>query len=63
MTKKEIKKIAKELARLEKILLVAEGDEKYRAEMAIMTLTSKVDDIEDMMAIDDLVMALLDEKN
>lgn len=63
MTKKEIKKIAKELARLEKILRVAEGDEKYRAEMAIMTLTSKVDDVEDMMAIDDLVMALLDEKN
>lgn len=63
MTKKEIKKIAKELARLEKILRVAEGDEKYRTEMAIMTLTSKVDDVEDMMAIDDLVMALLDEEN
>ena len=46
MTKKEIKKAAKEIARLERILRTADGDEKYKAEMAIMTLTNKVEDIE-----------------
>ena len=63
MTKKEIKKVAKEIARLERILRTTDGDEKYKAEMAIMTLTNKVEDIEDMMAIDELVMEYLSEEN
>lgn len=63
MTKKEIKKVAKELAKLEQTLRTSEGDDRYRAEMAIMTLTSKVEDMEDMMAIDELVMQLLEQEN
>lgn len=63
MTKKEIKKIAKELAKLERTLRNSEGDERYRAEMAIMVLTSKVEDMDDMMAIDELVMELLEQEN
>ena len=63
MTKKEIKKIAKELAKLERIIRETNGDERYKAEMAIMTLTSKVKDMEDMMMIDELVMEFLDQEN
>lgn len=63
MTKKEIKKIAKELAKLERVIRETDGDERYKAEMAIMVLTSKVEDMEDMMAIDELVMELLEQEN
>ena len=64
MTKKEIKKVAKELVKLEKIIQSTEdNDARYRAEMAVMTLTSKVEDMEDMMAIDELVMELLEQEN
>lgn len=63
MTKKEIKKIAKELAKLERIIRETNGDERYKAEMAIMTLTSKVEDMEDMMMIDELVMEFLEQEN
>lgn len=63
MTKKEIKKVAKELAKLERIIREANGDERYKAEMAIMTLTSKVEDMEDMMIIDELVMKFLEQEN
>lgn len=64
MIKKEIKKIAKELVKLEKIIRSTEdNDAKYRAEMAVMTLTSKVEDMEDMMAIDELVMTLLEQES
>lgn len=63
MTKKEIKKVAKELAKLERIIRDTDGDERYKAEMAIMTLTSKVEDMEDMMMIDELVMEFLEQEN
>lgn len=63
MTKKEIKKVAKELAKLERIIRETNGDERYKAEMAIMTLTSKVEDMEDMMMIDELVMEFLEQEN
>lgn len=63
MTKKEIKKVAKELARLERVLRNSEGDDRYEAEKAIMNLTNKVESMEDMMAIDELVMELLEQEN
>lgn len=63
MTKKEIKKVAKELAKLERIIRETDGDERYKAEMAIMTLTSKVEDMEDMIMIDELVMEFLEQEN
>lgn len=63
MTKKEIKKIAKELAALEYQAQHSEGELRYQTEKAIMTLTNKVTDIEDMVLIDDMVMKILEQKS
>lgn len=61
MTKKEIKKIAKELARLEKILKETTDSEiRYKAEQEVITLTNKIEDFEDMVIIDELVMEYLE---
>ena len=61
MTKKEIKKIAKELARLEKILKeTTDSEVRYKAEQEIITLTNKIEDFEDMVIIDELVMEYLE---
>jgi hypothetical protein len=63
MTKKEFKKLAKELARLERIVKTTEDTEaRYRAEQEIMTLTNKVEDLEDMVMIDEMVMTLLEQE-
>lgn len=63
MTKKELKKLAKELARLERIVKTTEDSEaRYRAEQEIMTLTNKVEDLEDMVMIDEMVMTLLEQE-
>ena len=63
MTKKELKKLAKELARLERIIKTTEDNEvRYRTEQEIMTLTNKVEDLEDMVMIDEMVMTLLEQE-
>lgn len=63
MTKKELKKLAKELARLERVIKTTEdGEVRYRAEQEIMTLTNKVEDLEDMVMIDEMVMTLLEQE-
>jgi protein subunit release factor A len=63
MTKKELKKLAKELARLERVIKTTEDSEvRYRAEQEIMTLTNKVEDLEDMVMIDEMVMTLLEQE-
>lgn len=63
MTKKELKKIAKEIAKHEFIIKNSEDpDEKYRSEEIVMNLTNKVENIDDMVMLDDLVMEFL-EKN
>lgn len=63
MTKKELKKMAKELARLETIVKTTDDSEvKYRAEQEIMTLTNKVEDLEDMVILDEMVMNLLEKE-
>jgi protein subunit release factor A len=63
MTKKELKKLAKELARLECIIKTTEDNEvRYRTEQEIMTLTNKVEDLEDMVMIDEMVMTLLEQE-
>ena len=64
MTKKELKRMAKELARLEYIVKTTEDSEaKYRAEQEIMILTNKVEELEDMVALDEMVMTLLEQKS
>ena len=63
MTKKELKKLAKELARLERVIkTTTDSEARYRAEQEIMTLSNKVDDLEDMVAIDEMVMTLLEKE-
>lgn len=60
MTKKERKKIATELAKYE-IVINAAHDEfaKRAAEEEVMKITSKIDNFEDMEAIDDLVPKMM----
>lgn len=64
MTKKELKKMAKELARLENILKTTDdSDTRYHTEQEIMTLTNKVENLEDMVVLDEMVMTLLEQKS
>lgn len=60
MTKKERKKIARELAKYE-IVIQASHDEfaKRVAEEEVMRLTSKVTNFDDMEAIDELVPKMI----
>ena len=63
MKKKEIKNLAQKIAKYERI--IQSSDDKklvHQAEEEIMRLSSSVDSLEDMVAIDELVMEML-EKN
>ncbi len=63
MKKKEIKTLAQKIAKYERV--VQESDDKYlvrQAQEKIMELTSSVTNMEDMVAIDECVMEIL-EKN
>jgi selenophosphate synthetase-related protein len=63
MKQKEIKNLAQKIAKYERI--VQESDDKHlvrQAQEKIMELTSSVTSLDDMVAIDELVMELL-EKN
>ena len=63
MKKKEIKNLAQKIAKYERI--IQSSDDKklvHQAEEEIMRLSSSVNSLEDMVAIDELVMELL-EKN
>ena len=63
MKQKEIKNLAQKIAKYERIVQTSD-DKKlvHQAEEEIMRLSSSVDSLEDMVAIDELVMELL-EKN
>lgn len=63
MKKKELKNLAAKIAKCERIIQTS-YDKKavHQAEEEIMRLSSSVDRLEDMVAIDELVMELL-EKN
>ena len=63
MKQKEIKNLAQKIAKYERI--VQESDDKHlvrQAQEKIMDLTSGVTSLDDMVAIDELVMEML-EKN
>jgi ribosomal protein L17 len=63
MKKKELKNLAAKIAKYEKIVQTSEDSKAVkRAEEEIMKLSSCVDSLEDMTAIDELVMEIL-EKN
>ena len=63
MKQKEIKNLAQKIAKYEKIVQTSDDKKAVRqAQEKIMELTSSVTSLDDMVAIDDLVMDLL-EKN
>ena len=63
MKKKELKNLAAKIAKCERIIQTSEDKKAVkRAEDEIMKLSSCVDSLEDITAIDELVMELL-EKN
>lgn len=63
MTKKELKKLAKEIAGWERIIQTTDDpNRKYVAEQTVMNLTNQVDDMEDIIALDELIMNILNEK-
>ena len=60
---KEIKALAQKIAKYEKIIQSSEDKKLVRqAEEEIMKLSSSVESLDDMVAIDEIVMELL-EKN
>ena len=64
MKKKELKNLAEKIAKYEKIVQTSNDKNAVRkAEEEIMKLSSHVDSFEDMVAIDELVMEFLLEKN
>lgn len=63
MKKKELKNLAAKIAKCERIIQTSDDKQAvYQAEKEIMRLSSSVDRLEDMVAIDELVIELL-EKN
>ena len=63
MKQKEIKNLAQKIAKYERIIQTSDDKKLVRqAEEEIMKLSSSVSSLEDMVAIDELVMEML-EKN
>ena len=64
MKRKERKQLAEKIARAQrKYDATSDMKEKQRLEAEIMELCSKVDNMEDMIAIDEMVMNLLLENS
>lgn len=60
MKKKELKNLATKIAKCERIIQTSDNKKViHQAEEEIMRLSSSVDKLEDMVAIDELVMELL----
>lgn len=60
MKKKEIKNLATKIAKWEKIIQTSDNKEAIKqAEDEIMKVSSSVKSLEDMMAIDEMVLELL----
>ena len=63
MKKKEMKNLATKIAKCERIIMLNEDPKTVKqAEEEIMRISSSVHSLEDMVAIDELVMEML-EKN
>lgn len=60
MKRKELKNLAQKIARYERIIQSNSNEKlKQQAENEIMKLCSSVDSMEDMVAVDELVMEIL----
>jgi hypothetical protein len=63
MRRKELKTLAEKIARYEYMAQNAPNENVQRqAELEIMKLCGSVDSMEDMLAIDELVMKILEKK-
>lgn len=63
MKRKELKVLAQRMAKLEYI--IQNSDDKkaiHKAQEEIMELTSKVDSMEDIFALDEMVIEILEKK-
>lgn len=61
MKKKELKMLAQKIAKYEKIIQTSDDNKEVRnAQEEIMKITKSVNNLEDMIAIDEIVMTLLD---
>ena len=62
MKKKELKNLAKKIAKQEIIIQTTDDmDKKAEAEQVIMKLSSQVDKFEDIFELDELIMAYVEE--
>ena len=60
MKKKELKNLAKKIAKYEQIIQTSDDkDEIRKAQLAIMELSGSVDSLEDITAIDEMVQDFL----
>ena len=63
MKKKEMKNLAAKIAKCERIIMLNEDPKAVKqAEEEIMRISSSVHSLEDMVAIDELVMEMLEKK-
>ena len=63
MKKKELKNLAKKIADAEYIIQNSDDDKAVaKAQDAILELSGKVSSVEDMLALDELVQEILNEK-
>lgn len=64
MKRKEIKNLAQKIAKYERIIQMSDDKKiKAQAEEEIMKVSSSIHSLEDMMAIDELVLELLNKEN
>ena len=64
MKKKELKNLAKKIADAEYIIQNSDDSKAVaKAQDAILELSGKVSSVEDMLALDDLVQEILNEKS
>ena len=63
MKRKELKILAQRMAKLEYIVQISDDKKAvHKAQEEIMELTSKVDSMEDIFALDEMVIEILEKK-
>ena len=64
MKKKELKSLAQRIAKAEIIVQTSEDSKEInKARAAILELTSKVENMEDILALDELIQEILEQKS
>ena len=62
MKKKELKALAQQIAKYEKVVQTSTNKNEVRdAQMKIMNLSESVDSLEDMMALDEIIQDMLEK--